>query len=136
MSDVEAVRERLAQMRALCEAAITHHPLPWRYGDVDSVAGGTLYDRDVTLASVFYDGDKRVDPRIRPHRTAEDADAAGWFMQAASPDLMLRLVTEAEGVLDRHQRRTPTWEGDQLCGGCMNVSPCPEVEAVVRAWTP
>ena len=49
-----------------------------------------------------------------------DGDAA--FMAAANPALMLRLVAHAEDVLDRHVLCGPSW--------------CPEVAAVIKAWTP
>ena len=82
MTPVEAVRQRLAQMRALC------------------------------------------DPK---------AMYAAGMGPGPYTDLLLRLVTEAEGVLDRH-RWTTTWS-KRWCAECW-WAPCPEVQAVLRAWAP
>ena len=54
-------------------------------------------------------------------------------------DLLLRLATEALGVLDRHS--TDNTEEPQRCPapGCYERGerlPCPEVQTVIRAWTP
>ena len=58
-----------------------------------------------------------------------DQDAA--FIAAASPALMLRLIAHAEHVLDRHHCPPDAW-----CEVCREVWPCPEVAAVIKAWTP
>ena len=58
-----------------------------------------------------------------------DGDAV--FMAAANPALMLRLVDHAEDVLDRHGDH----DGARYCR-CDYALPCPEVDAVIKAWTP
>ena len=67
-------------------------------------------------------------------RITLDDPADGAFMAAASPDLLFRLATEALAVLDRHG---VYHDGERirscLCGERL---PCPEVQAVIRAWTP
>ena len=60
-------------------------------------------------------------------------DAAALFIAAVSPDLMMRLVAHAEGVLDRHQHRRRN--GEDWCGAHSHW-PCPEITAVIQAWLP
>ena len=66
-----------------------------------------------------------------PHRGDDEENR---YLAAASPDLLLRLATEALAVLDRHG---VYHDGERirscLCGERL---PCPEVQAVIRAWTP
>ena len=66
------------------------------------------------------------------------SDEDATFMAAATPDLLLRLVAHAENVLDRHHvtehLHTAT---EHLHSGvwCSADDPCPEVAAVIKAWT-
>ena len=53
----------------------------------------------------------------------------GAFIAAVSPALMLALVAHAEGVLDRHS-------SEDHVEWCWASFPCPEVAAVIKAWTP
>ena len=55
-------------------------------------------------------------------------DAAALFIAAVSPDLMTRLVAHAEDVLDRHS-------SEDHVEWCWASFPCPEVAAVIKAWS-
>ena len=65
------------------------------------------------------------------------AEAA--YVAAASPDLLARLAREGLDVLSRHPKMDNYPGG---CAGCESFPllppswPCPEVSAVLRAWTP
>ena len=98
-SPEQAVRERLAQMRALCNAVEAQS---------EQYPTGPLVER---LASVW---------SMLPTEAC--------YIAAACPDLMLRLVTEAEGVLNRH-----FVDVGELCA-CAYRWPCPDARAVLRAW--
>ena len=65
-------------------------------------------------------------------RCGDETDLdAGAYIAAVSPALMLRLVAHAEDVLGRH--RINGWD---LCTTCdFTTFPCPEVAAVIKAWT-
>ena len=56
------------------------------------------------------------------------------FIAAANPNLLLRVAKAALGVLDRHF----VMEREHLHSGvwCSVDDPCPEVAAVLRAWSP
>jgi hypothetical protein len=73
-------------------AALAASPSPWRYGDVTSVAGGSLYDATVMIASMHWDNE-RVDPHIRRTRTAQEADANGAHIERHDP---YRVLAECE----------------------------------------
>ena len=61
------------------------------------------------------------------HDKADDEDR---FIAAATPDLLLRVARKDLDVLDRHAQSE--WGP---CHGC-GSDPCPEVDAVLRAWKP
>ena len=110
---IPQVRARLADMRALCKA--TNLP-------------GNLQSRN---SSWYQVGDWCLS------EAGSDEDAA--FIAAASPALLLRLVAHAENVLDRH---VPMDRSPECCAECQSeipiyppAWPCPEVEAVIKAWT-
>jgi hypothetical protein len=115
-SYAERVRAALAEQRALAQAA----PLsPWSYGDVDSVAGGSIYDCDIMIASLFWDTE-RVDPRIRRTISTDQADAAGVFIAANDPAHVLELIDKQEtavGLAVEGLRRHANL-GSRACSHC------------------
>lgn len=89
----------LDAIRARAEAAT---PGPWTYGDIASVAGGSLYDEDVMIGAVHWDN--LPDPLHR-FRSVESADAVGRFIAAARTDIPV-LIAEVERL---------TAENEALC---------------------
>lgn len=89
----------LDALQALVDAA---SPSPWTYGDIESVAGGSIYDRSVMIASVLWDPKpKEIPTNIRRVLPDYEADANGAFIAAARsavPDL-IRRVKELESEI-------------------------------------
>jgi hypothetical protein len=75
------IRTRLDAIDAYCAAAPVG---PYTYGDIESVAGGSLYDPTVMIASVHWDNAPTPIHRFR-HR--DQADALGHFIANARTDL-------------------------------------------------
>ncbi|MET4780827.1 hypothetical protein [Glaciihabitans sp. UYNi722] len=83
-TDLTAIRAR--------RAGITRPP--WTYGDIESIAGGTVYDSIVTVASIFCDNYPTAP--IRPMVTEFEADRNGEFIGHAPDDIdyLLALVAD------------------------------------------
>lgn len=113
------LRDRLlARLAEIAEAASGTSPAPWTYGDIDSVAGGSLYDPTVMIASVDWDND---DPRpVHRRRTVEEADANGHFIALARSVVGPLAEGVAEEVRRQHTERVTTprgWiDGCETCG--------------------
>ncbi len=78
--------------------------------------------------------------RLKDMRTMAPILTERIFAGGRASDLLLRLVTKDEDVLDWH-----AWDGDSVdpeCLACINAAvgwslwPCCEITAVVRAWPP
>ena len=67
-----------------------------------------------------------------PNATSEQITQARANLANAKETIprLLRLATHAQGILDRHPLKSDDW-----CEVCREVWPCPEVVAVVQAWT-
>lgn len=90
--------EERAAIRARLDAAT---PGPWSYGDIDSVAGGTLYDTTVAIGSMRWDNDNPMP--IHRKVPASEADANGEFIAHAR--------TDVERLLDALDEATPPTPG-------------------------
>lgn len=95
----EFILARLDEREHAAAAANAGSPAPWTYGDVDSVAGGSLYDRDQMIAGMHWDNDP-VPSTIRRTRPPAVADAVGEHIVLHDPDRALREVAALRDVLD------------------------------------
>lgn len=110
---------------------------PWTYGDIESVAGGALYDSEVMIASVLWDNEP-VDPRIRPTRTVPVMDATGEHIALNDPTAALADVVSKRLILSMH---APSASGDE-CVPCVELDsdqypipwPCPTMRALATAF--
>lgn len=91
---MDTLNEILAGMQAKTDAAT---PGPWHGTTVESVAGGTIYDSTVAIASVAYDVEP-VDSSIRRFRTEQEADANAAFI-AMARTAMPALLSAVQNVL-------------------------------------
>jgi len=67
--------------------AVEASPGPWTYGDIESVAGGSLYGTDQMVASILWDNE---DPRpIRRPIYESEADANGAHIARHDPARVL-----------------------------------------------
>lgn len=123
------------------EVARAASPGPWTYGDIDSVAGGMIYDPTVAIASVDYDVEPG-DPRIRRDRPVEQADATGQHIALHDPAAVLTDIAAKRAILAIHKQ--PGWAVDQFaCRACSAEGeypgagryPCPTVRALASAYS-
>ncbi len=113
------------------QAARSAAPGPWTYGDIESVAGGSLYDPTVIIASVHWDnvGDE-IDPRIRRRVPHEEADGTGKHIARHDPARVLADVAAKRWIVELHAEAEfpDTDEGRDKniaeCGQCMEDYPC------------
>lgn len=89
MTLAEFLLARIAEDEAAARAA---SPGPWTYGDIESVAGGSLYDPDVMIAGVHWDPEGEGPP-VRRTRPAKEADANGHHIARWDP---ARVLAECE----------------------------------------
>jgi hypothetical protein len=134
--------------------AQTASPGGWSYGDVDSVAGGTLYDETRTIASLVYEQPADHDGAIVRHLLAPEADANGIHIARHDPARVLaqcaalREVVAAHELtpyygLDRHGRWLPSegepkfWYCDCESGDGMigRDGPCSTLRALATIWS-
>lgn len=87
---VEFLLARIAEDEAAAHAA---SPGGWRYGDVESVAGGTLYDETRTIASLVYEQPEDHDGTVVRHLLTPEADANGRHIARHDP---ARVLAECE----------------------------------------
>lgn len=95
---VEFLTARLDEDERAAHAAA---PGPWTYGDIESVAGGTLYDQTVAIASVQWDN-ARPDPRIQRFRPEAQADATGEHIARHDPARVLAEVAAKRAIVELH----------------------------------
>jgi hypothetical protein len=131
---VDFVLARIAEDEAAARSAA---PSPWQYGDVASVAGGSLYDATVMIGSMHWDSE-RVDPHIRRARTVQAADANGRHIARWHPARVLR---ECEAKRRWVALHSPLLiEGGPVCRSCTPprfptpAYPCPTILAVALPY--
>ena len=96
---VEFIEARLAEDEAVALAASRGG---WHYGDVDSVAGGTLYDESRRIADVVYEQPSEHDGAIVRHLLATEADANGVHIVRHDPARVLAQVAALRAVVALH----------------------------------
>jgi len=89
---------RIAEDEAAARAA---DPSPWQYGDVESVAGGSLYDRDVMIASMLYDAEGEA-AGVRRTRPTWQADANGAHIARHDPARVLAECEAKRRIVEAH----------------------------------
>jgi Family of unknown function (DUF6221) len=117
MTIVEFLEQRIAEDE---EVAMRASPGPWTYGDIESVAGGSLYDADQMIASILWDNDD-TRPIRRPIYERE-ADANGAYMASHDPVRVLAECAAKRRIVARHD----------LCAACRDEGN--QIEARVLEW--
>ena len=133
MDIVEFLRARLDEDEAVARTA---SPGGWTYGDVESVAGGMLYDESRTIGSVFYEQPGDHDGAIVRHLLSDEADANGRHIARNDPARVLREVEARRAILAIHEYE---WLGpdDAAWKGCpVDVEdwPCRTVRALASVY--
>lgn len=105
---VEFVLARVAEYEAAARAA---SPGGWHYGDVDSVAGGTLYDKSRTIASLIYEQPGDHDGSIVRHLLEPEADANGAHIARHDPARVLAECEAKRRIVENHLRHSPGERG-------------------------
>jgi hypothetical protein len=72
------------------QAARDASPSPWQYGDIASVAGGTIYDESRRIADVTYEQANDHDGSVVRHLLSDEADANGRHIARHDPARVLR----------------------------------------------
>lgn len=94
------LHDRIAEDEATARAA---SPAPWQYGDVESVAGGTIYDKSRAIASVDYEQPADHDGRIVRHLLELEADNNGRHITRWDPARVLAECEAKRKVLALHE---------------------------------
>jgi Family of unknown function (DUF6221) len=139
MTIVEFLRASIAEDEAV---AMRASPAPWTYGDIESVAGGSLYDADQMIAQILWDDDD-TRPIRRPIYERE-ADANGAYMASHDPSRVLaecaakrrivELFAEAKSVYDTYLARQD-YEGGHLNDLSIEVEALtPVIRALARPY--
>jgi hypothetical protein len=120
--------ERVAEDEAVARAA---SPGGWTYGDVESVAGGSLYDETRMIGSLHYEQPEDHDGTIVRHLLAPEADANGDHIARHDP---VRVLAQCEAV-----RRVVALHdvGDHSCEGTdvtTWVAPCDTLLALAAIY--
>lgn len=102
----EFLEARIAEDERVARSA---SPGPWSYSDIASVAGGTIYDPTVAIASVGYDVD-HVDSRIRRTRPDWQADATGRHIARHDPARVLAECAAKRAILDEYTGSPSTFQ--------------------------
>lgn len=83
-------------------------PGPWRYADVDSIAGGAVYDPTRSIASLHYETAQENDGSIVRLLPEHEADANGRLIAAHHPGAVdrdvkakRRIVANARTAIDQ-----------------------------------
>jgi hypothetical protein len=108
----EFLLARIAEDEAAAHAA---SPGPWTYGDIESVAGGTIYDPTVAIANVDWDVEP-VDERIRRFRPEEQADATGRHIARHDPAQVLADCAAKRALIDLAFQVAAQIDGEWGCG--------------------
>lgn len=90
MTITEFLLARIAEDEAVARAA---SPAPWSYPGIESVAGGTLYDKTRRIADVAYEQPSDHDGSVVRHLLVPEADANGAHIARHDPD---RVLAECE----------------------------------------
>ena len=108
---------RVAEDEAAARAA---SPGGWRFGDVESVAGGTLYDESRRIADIAYEQATDHDGSIVRHLLAPEADANGEHIARHDPARVLAECEAKRRIVERHTIDCyPGDEGDEyVCDHC------------------
>lgn len=99
-------------------AARRASPGPWQYGDVDSVAGGSLYDTTRMIGSVHYGQATDHDGTAVRHLLSPEADANGEHIARWDPSRVLADVETKRAILVDHEPMSPRADGLTLCAMC------------------
>jgi hypothetical protein len=83
-------------------AAQVASPGGWQYGDVDSVAGGSLYDETRMIGSLHYEQPDDHDGSIVRHLLALEADANGAHIARHDPARVLAECAAKRRIVKRH----------------------------------
>lgn len=116
---VEFLRARILEEQAAARAA---SPGGWQYGDVESVAGGMLYDESRTIASLIYEQTDDHDGSIVRHLLPAEADANGRHIALHDPDSVLADCAARLKIIELHESWPVLLEGQ------------PRVEPDLGAW--
>jgi hypothetical protein len=103
MTLTEFLLARIAEDEVVTRAAWSR---PWTYGNIESIAGGSLYDPDVMIASIHWDNESTLP--IRRPIYEQEADANGTHMARFDP---ARELAECEA------KRMLLWLSEHGCGG-------------------
>jgi hypothetical protein len=97
MTDLVAwLREQIDEDERAARAA---SPGGWTYGDVDSVAGGSLYDETRMIGSLHYEQPRDHDGSIVRHLLSHEADANGQHIARHDPARVLAEVAAKRELL-------------------------------------
>ena len=94
-------------------AARAASPGGWTYGDVDSVAGGSLYDETRMIGSLHYEQPSDHDGSIVRHLLSHEADANGQHIARHDPARVLAEVARDRAILDACEEtlaREDSWD--------------------------
>ena len=92
-----------AQIDANEQGARAASPGGWTYGDVDSIAGGSLYDESRMIGSLHYEQPTDHDGRIVRHLLEHEADANGRHIAVHDPARVLHQVAAMRKIVDLHR---------------------------------
>lgn len=94
-------------------AALAASPGPWSYRDVDSIAGGAVYDKTRSVASLHYETFEENNGEIVRLLPEHEADANGRHIAAHDPAAVLREV-EAKRLVVANARTAidQAWQDD------------------------
>ena len=109
MSDLtEFLLARIAEDE---EAAKAASPSPWKYGDVESVAGGSLYDKTRMIASLHYEQPTDHDGTIVRHLLSDEADANGAHIARHDPARVLAECEAKRRIVEVHAKIREAYPG-------------------------
>lgn len=100
MSDLtDFLLARIAEDEAVARAA---SPSPWQYGDVASVAGGSLYDKTRMIGDLHYEHLGNHDGSIVRHLLSDEADANGAHIARHDPARVLAECEAKRRIVEEH----------------------------------
>ena len=132
-----------AQIDANEQGARAASPGGWTYGDVDSIAGGSLYDESRMIGSLHYEQPTDHDGRIVRHLLEHEADANGRHIAVHDPARVLRQVAAMRKIVDEHAPRTTSYldaPDETSCRRCGKPDeypvpyPCPTLRALAAVY--
>lgn len=138
------VLARIAEDEAVARAA---SGTCWSYGDVESVAGGMLYDETRRIADLTYEQADDHDGTIVRHLLSAEADANGTHIARHDPARVLAECAAKRAIVDEHSSRevasldSDTWgQPFSVCRRCRDgagrqiVAPCPTLRALASVY--